>query len=185
MKITSLKIPEVKILEPVIFKDNRGFFFESYNHSYFNNNVTSNVNFLQDNHSKSSIGVIRGIHYQKAPFEQGKLVRVASGEIFDVAVDLRVHSPTFGKWVGEFISAQNKKQIWIPEGFGHGFLSLKENTEILYKVSNIYSPEHEISIKFNDIDININWPKIKNIDFLISEKDELNSVSLETFKSLI
>ncbi len=141
-----------------MFGDDRGFFFESFNGAKFNEAVGSDVKFVQDNHSKSVKGVLRGIHYQLAPKAQGKLVRVTQGEVFDIAVDLRKSSPTFGKWVGEILSGENKKQLWIPEGFGHAFLTLSDTAEFLYKTTNYYAPDLERCIIWNDSDIGIEWP---------------------------
>jgi len=169
MIATPTKIPEVMIIEPKVFGDSRGFFFESFNQQAFNQAVGKEVNFVQDNHSKSVKGVLRGLHYQLAPHAQGKLVRVVQGEVFDVAVDVRKSSPTFGKWVGEILSAENKKQLWIPEGFAHGFLTLSETAEFLYKTTNYYSPGSEGSIIWNDKAINIVWPL--DISPSLSEKD--------------
>ena len=158
MNIINTAIPDVKIFEPKVFGDERGFFFESFNHKLFEEAVGYNVNFVQDNHSKSSRGVLRGLHYQLPPMAQGKLVRVAQGDVFDVAVDIRKSSPTFGQWVGVHLSAENKRQLWIPEGFAHGFLTLSETAEFLYKTTNYYSPEHEGAIVWNDANLAINWP---------------------------
>lgn len=158
MKATPLAIPEVILFEPTVFTDERGFFFESFNHKEFEEALGYSVNFVQDNHSKSTKGVLRGLHYQLPPKAQGKLVRVTQGEVFDVAVDIRKNSPTFGKWVGEKLSARNKKQLWVPEGFAHGFLALSETAELLYKVTNYYSPESERSMIWNDKKICIVWP---------------------------
>ena len=146
MKVTSLKIPEVKLIEPDVFEDERGFFYESFNQHEFNNAVGQEISFVQDNQSKSKKGVLRGLHYQKSPFSQGKLVRVISGQVFDVAVDIRDSSETYGNWVAEVLTGENKKQLWIPEGFAHGFLSLEDDTVFSYKVSNYYSRHHEVSI---------------------------------------
>jgi dTDP-4-dehydrorhamnose 3,5-epimerase len=157
MKATPLAIPEVILFEPTVFTDERGFFFESFNHKKFEEAVGYSVNFVQDNHSKSTKGVLRGLHYQLPPKAQGKLVRVTQGEVFDVAVDIRKNSPTFGKWIGEKLTDKNKKQLWIPEGFAHGFLTLSETAEFLYKVTNYYSPEHEQCIVWDDADIGIDW----------------------------
>ena len=157
MKATSLAIPEVILFEPTVFTDERGFFFESFNHKKFEEAVGYSVNFVQDNHSKSTKGVLRGLHYQLPPKAQGKLVRVTQGEVFDVAVDIRKNSPTFGKWVGEKLSAENKKQLWVPEGFAHGFLTLSETTEFLYKTTDYYAPEYERCIAWNDPEIGIDW----------------------------
>ena len=168
MKVRPLKIPDVKLIEPDVFEDERGFFFESFNQQKFNEAIGKNITFVQDNHSKSTKGVLRGLHYQKAPYEQGKLVRVVTGEVFDVAVDIRRDSPTYGQWVSEILSGENKKQLWIPEGFAHGFLSLEENTIFSYKVSNYYSRHHEVSINPFLKEFSIIWPRL---DYLLSEKD--------------
>lgn len=169
MKVTPLSIPDVLLIEPQVFGDDRGFFFESFNQERFEKVLGRKVNFVQDNHSKSIKGVLRGLHYQLPPMAQGKLVRVTQGEVFDVAVDLRQSSPTFGKWIGEVISADNKKQIWIPEGFAHGFVTLSDTAEFLYKTTDFYSKEHEQAIRWNDETIRIQWP-IKDIS--LSAKDE-------------
>ncbi len=170
MKFTPLAISGVLILEPNVFEDQRGFFFESFNQSEFEKTIGSKITFVQDNHSKSTKGVLRGLHYQIPPKGQGKLIRVIQGEIYDVAVDLRKTSPTFGQWVGEVISAANKKQIWIPEGFAHGFVTLSDDSEILYKATDFYSPIHEQCLIWNDPKINIIWPHIEN-NFIFSHKD--------------
>ena len=170
MKVTALKIPDVKLIEPDVFEDERGFFYESFNQKKFNEAIGQEITFVQDNHSKSSKGVLRGLHYQEAPFEQGKLVRVFAGEVFDVAVDIREESPTYGQWVSEILSAQNKKQLWIPEGFAHGFLVLSDEADIIYKTTEFYSPEHEYCLKYNDKKINITWPSISS-QYLLSPKD--------------
>ncbi len=159
MKATPLAIPDVFLIEPQVFGDERGFFFESFNHAKFEQAIGRKVKFVQDNHSKSSKGVLRGLHYQ-AENPQGKLVRVTQGEVFDVAVDIRPESPTYGKWVSEVLSAENKKQLWIPEGFAHGFLVLSETAEFLYKTTDYYAPEHERCIIWNDRTLAINWPLI-------------------------
>jgi dTDP-4-dehydrorhamnose 3,5-epimerase len=158
MKVTPSNIPDVLLIEPQVFADDRGFFFESFNQERFEKAVGKKINFVQDNHSESLKGVLRGLHYQLPPKAQGKLVRVTQGEVFDVAVDLRQSSPTFGKWVGEILSADNKKQIWIPEGFAHGFLTLSDTAEFLYKTTNFYSKDHEEAIQWNDKNIGIYWP---------------------------
>lgn len=158
MKVTPTAIPEVLIIEPKIFGDERGFFFESFNALAFAAATGLNVSFVQDNHSKSVRDVLRGLHYQLPPKAQGKLVRVIQGEVFDVAVDIRKNSRTFGKWVGEILSAENKKQFWIPPGFAHGFLTLSETAEFLYKTTNYYSPAHEHGIRWDDQDIGVEWP---------------------------
>ena len=157
MKVTKTAIPEVLVLEPKVFGDERGFFFESFNANEFHSATGLDVNFVQDNHSRSVKNVLRGLHYQiQQP--QGKLVRVAFGEVFDVAVDLRKSSPTFGRWVGETLSAENKKQLWVPAGFAHGFIVLSDEAEFLYKTTDFYSPEYERCIKWDDPDIGIGWP---------------------------
>lgn len=157
MNATPLAIPEVILFEPKVFGDDRGFFFESFNQARFEAAVGYSVNFVQDNHSRSARNVLRGLHYQiRQP--QGKLVRVTQGEVFDVAVDLRRSSPTFGKWVGAMLSADNKKQLWVPEGFGHGFVVLSESAEFLYKTTDFYAPEYERCIIWNDPDLGIEWP---------------------------
>jgi dTDP-4-dehydrorhamnose 3,5-epimerase len=158
MKITPLSIPDVLVIEPQVFGDERGFFFESFNQERFEKALGLKVTFVQDNHSKSVKGVLRGLHYQLPPKAQGKLVRVTQGEVFDVAVDLRQSSPTFGKWVGEILSADNKKQMWIPKGFAHGFLTLSDTAEFLYKTTELYSKDHEQAIMWNDKLLHIDWP---------------------------
>jgi dTDP-4-dehydrorhamnose 3,5-epimerase len=159
MKVTRCAIPDVLLLEPKVFGDDRGFFFESFNQTAFNQATGLDVKFVQDNHSKSVKNVIRGLHYQiQQP--QGKLVRVVQGEVFDVAVDLRKSSPTFGQWVGEILSAENKRQLWVPVGFAHGFLVTSDTAEFLYKTTDYYAPEFERSIAWNDAKINIQWPDL-------------------------
>ena len=157
MKATLLAIPDVILLEPRVFGDDRGFFFESFNQAKFDEIIGRKVNFVQDNHSRSAKNVLRGLHYQiQQP--QGKLVRVVNGEVFDVAVDIRKSSPTFGQWVGEILSAENKKQMWVPEGFAHGFLVLSDTAEFLYKTTDYYAPQFERCIVWNDSDLSIGWP---------------------------
>ncbi len=157
MKIRRLSIPEVAIIEPAVFGDERGFFLESYNHRRFQEALEVDVTFVQDNHSRSMKGVLRGLHYQISN-PQAKLVRVAAGEIFDVAVDIRRGSPTFGKWVGEYLSAESKRQMWVPAGFAHGFLVVSEFADVLYKASDYYNSQSERSILWNDPKIGIEWP---------------------------
>tara|TARA_Y200000002_G_C22470517_1_gene574379 strand:- start:25 stop:624 length:600 start_codon:yes stop_codon:yes gene_type:complete len=166
------------LITPNVFKDERGFFMESWNikdwEKILNKDNQSINNFVQDNHSKSTRGVLRGLHYQKNPYAQGKLVRCISGEIFDIAVDIRNNSPTFGKWVGDILSCENKNQLWIPEGFAHGFLTLSSTADVAYKATNFYNKESEGSIIWNDDFININWEDyIKKELILVSEKDNL------------
>lgn len=169
MKITPTSIPDVLIIEPKVFGDERGFFFESFNQAKFEVAIGRQVNFVQDNHSKSAKNVLRGLHYQiQQP--QGKLVRVVQGEVFDVAVDIRKSSSTFGKWVGEVLSADNKKQLWVPEGFAHGFVVLSESAEFLYKTTDYYAPEYERSIVWNDPAIAMKWPI--NGEPILSAKDQ-------------
>ncbi|EAY5248356.1 dTDP-4-dehydrorhamnose 3,5-epimerase, partial [Salmonella enterica] len=171
MNVIKTEIPDVLIFEPKVFSDERGFFMESFNQKVFEEAVGRKIEFVQDNHSKSTKGVLRGLHYQVEPYAQGKLVRCIAGEVFDVAVDIRKDSETFGKWVGVNISSENKRQLWIPEGFAHGFLVLSDSADFLYKTSNYYSPIHERGIVWNDPTININWPI--NIDKILSEKDTI------------
>jgi dTDP-4-dehydrorhamnose 3,5-epimerase len=169
MNIIPTAIHDVIIIEPNVFGDNRGFFFESYNEKTFEALTGIKVTFVQDNHSRSAKHVLRGLHYQiKQP--QGKLVRVVAGEVFDVAVDIRRASATFGKWVGERLSADNKKQMWVPPGLAHGFLVLSDVADFLYKTTDYYAPEHERCIRWNDPDFNIQWP-ISGAP-IVSEKDE-------------
>ncbi|QXI39813.1 dTDP-4-dehydrorhamnose 3,5-epimerase [Pseudomonas xantholysinigenes] len=157
MKAIPMDIPDVVLFEPRVFGDERGFFFESFNQKIFDEVVGRAVTFVQDNHSRSVKGVLRGLHYQvRQP--QGKLVRVVQGEVFDVAVDIRRGSPTFGQWVGAHLSAENKRQLWVPEGFAHGFVVLSETAEFLYKTTDYYAPTHERCIAWNDPDIAIEWP---------------------------
>ena len=163
----------VCIINPKVFQDNRGFFYESWNQELFNKSIGEEVKFLQDNHSSSNIGVLRGLHYQMEPKPQGKLVRCVSGSVFDVAVDIRKSSPTFGEWTSIVLDNINKIMIWIPVGFAHGFLALEENSEVLYKASELWSKEQDRSIRWDDKDININWP-LKDINCFeprLSEKD--------------
>ncbi len=156
MHIIQTAIPDVLILEPKVFGDERGFFFESFNARAFSEATGLNPNFVQDNHSRSQRGVLRGLHYQVQQ-AQGKLVRVTAGEVYDVAVDLRRQSPTFGQWVGTHLSADNKRQMWVPEGFAHGFVVLSEFAEFLYKTTDYYAPAHERCIRWDDPKLAIDW----------------------------
>ena len=175
MKATPLAIPEVVLLEPRVFGDARGFFFESFNQVQFEAAVGRAVNFVQDNHSRSAQNVLRGLHYQvRQP--QAKLIRVTAGAVFDVAVDIRRSSPTFGKWVGEVLSAENKRQIWVPQGFAHGFFVLSDAAECLYKTTDYWAPEHERSIAWNDPAIGVEWPT-GGKSLILSPKDQ-NGVAL-------
>lgn len=170
--VKKLSIPDVLLIEPKVYEDNRGFFYESFNQNEFNQAIGRNVIFVQDNHSKSHQGVLRGLHYQSYPAEQGKLVRVVSGVIWDVAVDIRKDSDTYGKWVAEILSDENKKQLWIPEGFAHGFYVLSEHAEVIYKVNTPYSKENEQTIHWKNNPFNINWPIIDD-KVILSEKDNI------------
>lgn len=178
MKVIDTKIPDVKIIEPTVFGDERGFFMETWNQKRFEELVTGKATlFVQDNHSKSKKGILRGLHYQTEN-TQGKLVRVVSGEVFDVAVDIRKGSATFGQWVGELLSAENKRQLWVPEGFAHGFYVTSNEAEFVYKCTDFYNPEAEHSIVWNDKDIGIEWPIIAPP--LLSGKDELGKALADT-----
>ncbi|OHX17491.1 dTDP-4-dehydrorhamnose 3,5-epimerase [Chromobacterium amazonense] len=158
MNVIDTAIPDVKIIEPAVFGDARGFFFESFNQKKFEEAVGYSVEFVQDNHSRSAKGVLRGLHYQLDPHAQGKLVRVAAGAVFDVAVDIRLQSPTYGRWVGVELSADNKRQLWIPPGFAHGFVTLLDDTEFLYKTTDYWFKDLERAIAWNDPTLAIDWP---------------------------
>ncbi|PXV75693.1 dTDP-4-dehydrorhamnose 3,5-epimerase [Pantoea sp. PNA 03-3] len=172
MNIIDTDIKDVLVIEPKVFGDDRGFFFESFNKKIFDEAVGYEVNFVQDNHSKSKKNVLRGLHFQKSPKAQGKLVRCVRGEVYDVAVDIRPDSASFGKWFGIRLSAENKKQLWIPEGFAHGFYTLTDDVEFVYKTTDYYSPECERCIKWNDVDLNISWPIPDKVLPELSAKDE-------------
>ncbi|WP_428244116.1 dTDP-4-dehydrorhamnose 3,5-epimerase [Gynuella sp.] len=172
MQITPLDINDVKLFEPRVFGDSRGYFYESFNQRVFEQAIGRSVTFRQDNQSCSSKGVLRGLHYQLPDKAQGKLVRAVSGSIFDVAIDIRKSSPTYGQWVGEVLSEENKKQLWIPEGFAHGFLTLSETAVVLYKATEFYAPELERSIVWNDAKLNIQWPS-DGLNIQVSDKDAL------------
>jgi dTDP-4-dehydrorhamnose 3,5-epimerase len=161
MKVERTKLPEVLIIEPKVFGDERGFFQESWSKARFDDAVGHPVEFVQDNHSRSSRGVLRGLHFQKAPHAQGKLVRVVAGRVFDVAVDLRRSSPRCGQWVGVELSGDNHRQLWIPPGFGHGYLTLSESADFLYKSTDYYSPQDERSLAWNDPHVAIEWPPVQ------------------------
>lgn len=171
MKVTATAIADVLLLEPKIFGDDRGFFFESFNARVFAQATGLNVTFVQDNHSKSARHVLRGLHYQTQQ-AQGKLVRVVSGEVFDVVADVRPESPTYGTWVGEILSSQNQRQMWVPPGLAHGFLVLSESAEFLYKTTDYYAPEFERCIAWNDKKLNIDWP-LSGATPSLSAKDAL------------
>lgn len=170
MKVIDTKIPEIKILEPTVFGDERGFFMETWQQKKFDELVTGkSTMFVQDNHSKSKKGILRGLHFQTEN-TQGKLVRVVSGEVFDVAVDIRKDSPTFGEWVGVYLSEENKRQLWVPEGFAHGFYVTSDEAEFVYKCTNYYDPNSEVSIKWDDKVIGVEWPLLS--EPLLSSKDK-------------
>ena len=177
MKVTPLKIPDVLLIEPRVFEDARGFFFESFREDVFRKETSLNVSFVQDNHSKSFQGVFRGFHYQLPPHAQGKLIRVIQGEVLDIAIDIRESSPSRGQYVAEILSSDNKKQLYIPEGFAHGFLTLSHTSEFLYKATDFYHPQSEHCILWNDATLNIQWPKGLKIE--LSPKDLLGK-SLES-----
>jgi dTDP-4-dehydrorhamnose 3,5-epimerase len=170
MKITPTALPEVLIVEPRVFGDARGFFTESWNEQTFNKAVGSAVRFVQDNHSRSARGVLRGLHFQLPPHTQGKLVRVVSGAVFDVAVDLRRSSPNFGLWEGVELTAENQRQLWVPPGFAHGFMVLSETADFLYKTTDYYAPDCEGSVRWDDPAIGITWPDV-GAPPLLAEKD--------------
>ncbi|GAC1621874.1 MAG: dTDP-4-dehydrorhamnose 3,5-epimerase [Nevskia sp.] len=183
MNCIRTEIPEVCILEPRVFGDARGFFFESFNARAFAEATGANVEFVQDNHSKSARGVLRGLHYQIVQ-PQGKLVRVVAGEVFDVAVDLRRSRPTFGRWVGVHLSGENRRQLWVPAGFAHGFIVLSESAEFLYKTTDYYLPAQERAILWNDAELAIRWPLPEGLsEPLLSDKDRKGSrfATAETF----
>ena len=175
MKFTPLAIPEVVLIEPKVFGDSRGFFLESFKQELFNQATGTKHDFIQDNHSRSSKGVLRGLHYQLNPHAQGKLVRVITGAVFDVAVDIRRSSPTFGRWVGAELTAENHHQLWIPPGFAHGFVVLSDTADFVYKTTAYYAPETDRGILWNDPDIGIEWPQL-DIPFSLSDKDQKQPV---------
>lgn len=170
MQIIDTAISDVKIIKPQVLGDERGFFMETFRASLFDE-LTDGKSFVQDNHSKSRQGILRGLHYQMQK-TQGKLVRVVQGIVFDVAVDMRKNSLTFGQWVGEVLSGENKKQLWVPEGFAHGFYVISETAEFVYKCTDYYAPEHDRSLKWNDATVAIDWPLVDGQAPLLSEKDE-------------
>lgn len=176
MKGIPLDIPDIVLFEPNVFSDERGFFFESFNQKAFEEATGFSPTFVQDNHSESTKGVLRGLHYQLPPKAQGKLVRVIKGEVFDVVVDIRKNSPTFSHWLGEILTAENKKQLWIPEGFAHGFITLSETAEFLYKTTDYYAPEYEQCIRWDDPDIGIEWP---TVDILSCSAKDQNGLPLK------
>lgn len=177
MKVTPTAIPDVLVIEPKVFGDERGFFFESFNGKAFDEAVGRHVEFVQDNHSRSVKGVLRGLHYQiQQP--QGKLVRVVRGAVFDVAVDIRKSSPSFGQWVGVELTEENHKQLWVPEGFAHGFLVMSESADFLYKTTDYYAPAHERAIQWDDKRLNIRWPDV-GVAPRLSAKDQAGAALVE------
>jgi len=170
VEVLDTKIPEVKVLQPKVFGDERGFFIETFRDAWFCENI-ANVNFVQDNHSRSSRGILRGLHYQSEQ-TQGKLVRVVQGEVFDVAVDIREGSPTFGQWAAAYLSAENKRLLWVPAGFAHGFYVTSESAEFVYKCTDYYHPGSECSLRWDDSDIGIEWPLVGGVIPQLSEKDK-------------
>lgn len=170
MKATTTALPGVLVLEPKVFGDERGFFFESFNQKAFDEAVGTSVTFVQDNHSRSAKGVLRGLHLQAHPHGQGKLVRVTRGRVFDVAADVRRESPTFGRWVGAELSADQHRQLWIPPGYAHGFAVLSEDADFLYKTTGYYAPASEITIRWNDPELAIAWPEL-GAPYVLSERD--------------
>jgi dTDP-4-dehydrorhamnose 3,5-epimerase len=182
MKVIDTKIPEVKIIEPTVYGDERGFFMETWQQNKFEELVTGKpTKFVQDNHSKSIKGILRGLHFQSTN-TQGKLVRVVSGEVFDVAVDIRKNSPTFGKWVGEYLSADNKRQLWLPEGFAHGFYVTSDEAEFVYKCTNYYQPSSEVSIVYDDHFLDIHWPI--TVGPILSHKDK-EGITIKDYIAII
>lgn len=177
MKVVETAIPEVKIIEPRVFEDQRGYFFESFNEKLFKEKV-QDTTFIQDNEAKSTYGVLRGLHYQLPPYAQSKLVRVVKGEVLDIAVDIRKGSPTFKKWVAVILNDENRKQLFVPKGFAHGYIVLSDEVIFAYKVDNIYAPDFERGINYNDRELNINW-QIETNKIILSEKDKLNKKLLE------
>lgn len=177
MKVTATAIPDVLLIEPKVFGDARGFFYESFNGKAFDEAVGRHVAFVQDNHSRSVKGVLRGLHFQiQQP--QGKLVRCVRGAVFDVAVDIRKSSPTFGRWVGVELTEDNHRQLWIPEGFAHGFLVTSESADFLYKTTDYYAPAHERALRWNDPSLGIRWPEVE-VDLQLSAKDVAGAALLE------
>lgn len=183
MKATPCRIADVFLFEPKVFGDERGFFYESFNQRAFQEGTGSALTFVQDNHSKSGRGVLRGLHYQVVQ-PQGKLVRVVAGEVFDVAVDIRKDSPTYGQWVGEILSSTNHRQLWVPPGLAHGFLVLSDTAEFLYKTTDFYAPAHERCIAWNDPDLAIQWPDMGEAPKL-SAKDAQGLAFTEAMTSLV
>ncbi|TDR76738.1 dTDP-4-dehydrorhamnose 3,5-epimerase [Paludibacterium purpuratum] len=170
MKIVETSLDDVKLILPTVFEDSRGFFYESFNKKTFGSMIKEDVTFVQDNHSKSRQGVLRGLHFQSPPHEQGKLVRVLAGEIYDVVVDIRANSPAFGRWHAELLSASNRKQLWIPTGYAHGFLTLSDTAEVSYKTTDYWHKASEVTIRWNDPTLAIPWPALQ-VPIITSTKD--------------
>lgn len=170
MRVTATALPEILVIEPTVFSDERGYFFESFSKRGFDSAVGRNVDFVQDNQSHSTKGVLRGLHFQRTPHAQGKLVRVVHGRVFDVAVDIRKHSPTFSRWVGVELTGENHKQVWIPEGFAHGFFVISDSAVVVYKTTAYYSPHSESSLRWSDPDLAINWP-LHDAEPVVAAKD--------------
>lgn len=181
MKIIGTKIDDVKVIEPTVYEDERGFFYESFNQKIFELMIGRKLNFVQDNHSRSLKGVLRGLHYQNSPHAQGKLIRVVHGVVFDVAVDIRKDSPTYRCWVSEILSSENKKQMWIPEGFAHGFMTLSETADVLYKTTDYYCPASAQYIYWADETLAISWP---SIDAIITSERDSNASNSERINPL-
>lgn len=171
MRIQPTKLPGVLVIQPDVFQDTRGFFLESWQRDRFNHAIGRTVEFVQDNHSRSRRGVLRGLHWQCDPMQQAKLIAVMQGEIFDVAVDVREESPTYGQWVGEILTGESRRSLWIPEGFAHGFLVLSETADVVYKATNLYSPRHERSVRWDDPMLAIGWPD-PGVPLIVSDKDQ-------------
>jgi dTDP-4-dehydrorhamnose 3,5-epimerase len=178
MNVIRTELDGVLLIEPKVFGDARGFFVESWNEARFNAAVGHAVHFVQDNHSRSSKGVLRGLHFQRPPHAQGKLVRCVAGRVFDVAVDVRAGSPTFGRWVGFELSADNQRQLWIPPGFAHGFLVLSESADFLYKTTDYYAPQAEGALRWDDPDVGIRWPDLGTA-FLLADKDRTSPLLID------
>ena len=170
MRVQKTQLSGVLVVQPDVFQDARGFFLESWQRDRFNQVIGRNIEFVQDNHSRSRRGVLRGLHWQCDPMQQAKLIAVMQGEIFDVAVDVRGGSPTYGQWVGEVLTGESRRSLWIPEGFAHGFLVLSETADVVYKATNFYSPRHERSVRWDDLMLGIAWPD-PGVPLIISDKD--------------
>ncbi|MAD58622.1 MAG: dTDP-4-dehydrorhamnose 3,5-epimerase [Porticoccus sp.] len=181
MKVTPLEIPDLKLIDLEVNEDSRGYFFELFHKTKFDTAIGENITFVQDNISKSSKGVLRGLHFQREPFTQGKLISVLAGEVFDVVVDLRKNSKTYSKWLGINLNGEDKKQLWVPPGFAHGFMTLSHEAFFYYKVTNFYSVNHEVTIDYADDNLSIKWPE--NVDMKISKKDQ-SGISFNKFNAM-